>query len=327
MAAHGGGFRRVQHNISKVPDTPAAPEYNKRAASNIAAELAEPWPLVNFGLGPKPGPKRDVVYCLRDEAVRNENRCEFEQAIARWYEKLGYTRGNQASNLRFLEWKRKEGRNMVLVLCRDGNMQWNRLQRMPTYALEICFDRNVDGIVTTIGYEPNGKAGRHSMRIGEVDSRKKIGMLTHELGHAIGRLYVKFDCTNLYGYEEALEKAKIQNPNQDVASLKIRLCEDIDFAYDLGFIGYEFIRFPDDESHDEPNTLFDYDSVMMYDSTKGADNAEEYEFYMNYCPLLKWQTAPIGTPLYNLPMERIYAKKFPSDGDAKFVHKVYATNL
>lgn len=139
-----------------------------------------------------------------------------------------------------------------------------------------------------------------------------------------GRLYIKFDCTNLYGYEEALENAKAQYPTEAVATLHRRLCEDFDFAYDIGFIGHEFIRFPEDENHDEPGWLFDYDSVMMYDSTKGADDAEECEFNMNFCPLLKFQNTDFGSPIYNKPMERIHAKTFPSYGDAKFVHRVYA---
>ena len=138
-----------------------------------------------------------------------------------------------------------------------------------------------------------------------------------------GRLYTKYDCTNVYGYEEALDKAKAENPTEAVAILKERLCEDFDFAYDIGFIGYEFIIFPEDENHDEPNLLFDYDSVMMYDSTKGADDAEECEFNMNFCPLLKFQNTEFGSPIYDKPMERIHAKTFPSYGDAKFVHRVY----
>ena len=120
MAARGGGFGRVRHNITRAPDTPAAPKYNKRAASNIQAKLAEPWPLANLA---DKGPRRYVIYCFRDEAVRDENYCEIEMAIWRWYKKPGY--------------------------------------------------------------EPDGEAGRHRMRIGEMDysQNKLVGIFTHEVSY------------------------------------------------------------------------------------------------------------------------------------------------
>lgn len=178
MAARGGGFGRVRHNITRAPDTPAAPKYNKRAASNIQAKLAEPRPLANLA---DKGPRRYVIYCFRDEAVRDENYCEIEMAIWRWYNQLGYFDGNRQSNLRFYEWKRKVGNHMVPVLCRDGNMQWNH--HVPNYALEIFSDESVEGVVTTIGYEPHGEAGRHRMRIGKMhySQNKLAGIFTHEV--------------------------------------------------------------------------------------------------------------------------------------------------
>jgi hypothetical protein len=85
MAARGGGFGRVRHNITRAPDTPAAPKYNKRAASDLMAGTAQPWPRWDYGSGPR----RYIWYCFRDRLTYDEATCEMEHAINRWYSKLG----------------------------------------------------------------------------------------------------------------------------------------------------------------------------------------------------------------------------------------------
>lgn len=175
MVTHGGGFGRVRHNISKVSDPPAAPKYNTRAASDIMAGTAEPWPRVIY----PQGARRYIWYCFTDRLTYDEAKCEMEQAISRWYHKFGYDRGIYESTLRIKEWKNKDQE----IFRRDGNTEWN--PRVPVDALELIYDHDFEGLLTTVGYEPpepNQAGRRHCMKFGHMPSHTKVDKFTHEVG-------------------------------------------------------------------------------------------------------------------------------------------------
>jgi hypothetical protein len=69
------------------------------------------------------------------------------------------------------------------MFCRDENMQWDR--HVPVDTLELIFDNDFEGLVTTVGYEPpqpNQVGGRHYMKFGHMPWHTKINKFTHEVG-------------------------------------------------------------------------------------------------------------------------------------------------
>jgi hypothetical protein len=125
---------------------------------------------------------------------------------------------------------------------------------------------------------------------------------------------VLYQCKNVKGYQEAMERVRVTNPTAQDDEIHRHLCEDSEFAHESGFDGAEFAKskYPVDDS-----SAFDLDSIMLYGSTVFA-NKDQCPQDPKACPLLKYD--PPGQLVITSFCQH---NQIPSDGDAAWIKKWY----
>ncbi|KAF2995493.1 hypothetical protein E8E13_000013 [Curvularia kusanoi] len=316
-----------------VPDISAA--LGKRAASELVTYMKEPWPVST-----RNGRQlRVITYCYDDQATRMRLDCHIvREAIFRWEQKL-YPRGyNPTTNVRFEEahdGHPNPGQRQpyfCLVPTTDGSRSWNLL--VPADTLRITMNERPPsiaggGAISTTGYTPgplDEVFGRHFISVVPYGIlADDVYNVAHEIGHVLGMLheftrsdrddYVNYDCRVVAGFQRAVTDARQANPQLSLDEVQLRLCEDEDFAREFDFDGSQFVRrLHNDEDH------FDIDSIMMYGSS-----AFGYATCANddsQCPLLKYGEDN-GVIDKNLPKVKFLGRRWPSDGDKRWVEKWY----
>lgn len=138
-----------------------------------------------------------------------------------------------------------------------------------------------------------------------------------------GDEYVRFNCHNVRGFDDALGRAMSKRILP--AEAQKRLCEDRSFALEYGFQSPAFLKNEILSGEpgrwgalDEPGG-YDVDSIMHYSSYAFGDVEACYDSH-DYCPLLAIKRNSggneIGTRLIPMPVE-------PSSGDAAWVRRRY----
>jgi len=125
---------------------------------------------------------------------------------------------------------------------------------------------------------------------------------------------VLYQCKNVKGYQEAMQRARVAHPTMQDDEIDQHLCEDNEFAHRFDFDGTEFTKspWPTDDS-----PAFDVNSIMLYDSTVFA-NRPQCPQDPKTCPLLKYD--PPGQ--YETTSD-IFTNHVPSDGDVAFIRRWY----
>ena len=239
-----------------------------------------PWPLICDS--------QSVRYCFADARSQKNLESIVNQAVARW------AHATLNSNLQIIPDNEEallcgspEVRPDALVITdmtKDNNQAWNHGPECPTDS-------------ASTGYDYSSKtSGRHRLDFCHLDPQditgteaRAVQAMMHELGHAIGlqhehqrddrETFIKFHCDKLEGYEDAKHKAEIDESayfedDDDLDTRMLLTCDDDEIASDYLPAAVAFIPGKQHRLSDEKpkwkgykySQLFDYDSIMMYNS-------------------------------------------------------------
>ncbi|KAJ8107672.1 hypothetical protein OPT61_g8707 [Boeremia exigua] len=312
---------RTRSNSIIVHDA-IAEQAQYAGASQLRAQLVEPWPIERIG-----GVQYRVIkYCFTNERTRDLFDCSrWQPALALWGEKLGGVASAAT------------GHNIGWREAHDGNP--DRSKRQPAYCVSNGkWNPNVQpgtlwirqdhidpyAAEAAIGYDVlSNKPPRHNMLLGKDVS---VDDVVHELGHVFGMDhemirsdrddYLLYQCDKLADYQKILKQA-VAKEGLKAEDAAAKLCNDIDFADKYKFDGAEYTKNPHGLIHDDGD--FDMDSIMLYDSESFAEKEECVLSDMNQCPLLRY----IDSSNKDAGVARIPRPKSPSAGDVEWVKMWY----
>ncbi|KAK5119449.1 hypothetical protein LTR85_007549 [Meristemomyces frigidus] len=292
-----------------------------------------PWPL----MCPGPDQKQPIRYCFKDERSRGNLQSTVDQAVARWAHAL-----SPASNLE-IGFDHDD-----TPLCTDPRIRPDAL---------VISDESTDDNAnwfdcdtkSTTGYlyGSSDTRGRHTLEFchlkpGDEDATGAVAVqaMMHELGHVMGLAHehqrkdrgnvLRFVCSNIEGYDEAVTKALADEEvlfdddldDKDRTSL---ICGDATFAQHyfpaaLSFIRGDFMQTPTDDNRWQyygASPTLDTESIMIYNSDLGAkkpgtDNYKDWVMYQ------KGSRKPVWTG-----GDRDPTKCAPSAGDIERVKQLY----
>jgi hypothetical protein len=241
-----------------------------------------PWPLVCDG--------QSVRYCFADARSQKNLENNVNEAVARWAHATIHTSMQIIpDNEDSLLCSGPDIRSDALVisdLTKDNDKAWNYGPDCPTDSASTGYDYG------------SQERGRHRLDFCHLDpqdikgtSAKAVVSMMHELGHAIGLQhenqrddrdkYLKFKCEVLFGYKEAQHLTDIDerghfDDDQDAEERMLLAYEDDDVASDYLPASLPFIRGMNHRLETQLpkwkpkaisfSKLFDYDSIMMYNS-------------------------------------------------------------
>jgi hypothetical protein len=232
-----------------------------------------PWPLVCDG--------QSVRYCFADARSQKNLENNVNEAVARWAHATIHTSMQIIpDNEDSLLCSGPDIRSDALVisdLTKDNDKAWNYGPDCPTDSASTGYDYG------------SQERGRHRLDFCHLDpqdikgtSAKAVVSMMHELGHAIGLQhehqrddrdkYLKFKCEVLFGYKEAQHLTDIDerghfDDDQDAEERMLLACEDDDVASIQGMNHRLETQLPRWKAKAISfSKLFDYDSIMMYNS-------------------------------------------------------------
>ncbi|KAJ4359963.1 uncharacterized protein N0V89_000522 [Didymosphaeria variabile] len=300
------------------------------------------WPVL-----PGQGGRNVVRYCYVDALSKGRLQSNLERAMQVWINALGGPASAATGhNLVFAEIQGQQGQQKFCCTS---------YTRLPGSQYRYVWDPEVQHDVlaihwlnsrdqsTTLGYLPASNPiddvhNRHHMHLSDI-APPHIYKIVHELGHVLGLdhefqrpdrdQYLIYRCEKVRDFWPSLNRALDDPANQFIQDWEIRykLCNEILFAVRYDFAGAAFIDNAGTQSryNSHPFGAFDAQSVMMYDSTAGVDDALTSMYDPTKCPqnpaecaMVKRGNGPNGEPGVSLTRNFI-----PSAGDLDFVRAFY----
>jgi hypothetical protein len=252
--------------------------------------LSDGKPTGQYGPWPRVCDSQSVRYCFADARSQKNLKNTVNEAIARWAHATIHTSMQIIpDNEDSLLCSGPDIRPDALVisdLTKDNDKAWNYGPDCPTDSASTGYDYG------------SQKRGRHRLDFCHLDpqdikgtSAQAVVSMMHELGHAIGLQhehqrddrdkYLKFKCEVLFGYKEAQHLTDIDerghfDDDQDAEERMLLACEDDDVASVYLPASLPFIQGMNHRLETQLprwkakaisfSKLFDYDSIMMYNS-------------------------------------------------------------
>ncbi|KAL1592222.1 hypothetical protein SLS60_011299 [Paraconiothyrium brasiliense] len=282
-----------------------------------------------------------VLAAFVDAISKGRLQLNIENAMQAWINALGGPASSATGhNLVFAE---IQGQRAQAKFCCANYM------RFPGPGYRCTWDPEVDNDVlafhwlasedqaSTLGYRPasnpdDDNYNRHHMHLSDIRP-EDLYKIIHEASLWVIRpdrdQYLIYRCEKIRNFWPSLNRAHADPANQFIADWEVRykLCNEPNFAYRYEFIGTGWME--DSAAQTRPNLhpfgAFDLQSIMMYDSTAGMDNAFTSGIDPTKCPgnpaecaLVKRGNGPNGEPGVSLAPILI-----PSAGDLAFIREFY----
>ncbi|KAF2875201.1 hypothetical protein BDV95DRAFT_603964 [Massariosphaeria phaeospora] len=269
----------------------------------------QPWPREGSGK------VTYIDYCFSDKNSDDDLRDIVKVAWKMWRDRIGKagSRTGHSLSLREQEPPCPEEPYCYLQESEEFNGDWNPEFSPQTLVIESN-PGSFAAAVTTTGYIPGDAQGRHRLVvnkrwIGAPDSPVRI--MAHEIGHVFGlwhehqrrdrNMWLHFDCSKLFGYDDAKKRVEADTANDYTMD---QVCDDPQLCihYGLGCDQWATRLFVDgggkyDLTNGQP---LDVESIMMYASTAGMYSTQDMTDIDNM-PLVKWKN-----PGDNVPSRRTH---------------------
>lgn len=178
----------VLSNVTFVPSIALA-EVHYASASLLAANLAEPWPIITSNKGRQ---LRLIKYCFETAEARNLLKCKVQDALSLWSKGLGPPGNGHSLAWQEVNNNSKDPKTFSHLLCyHDQNwlglgLLWNDKVKDDTLVVRYAGDTRES--TATVGYKGNANKGKHphSLILGGDTS---VAIAAHELGHVLGMVH------------------------------------------------------------------------------------------------------------------------------------------